>query len=82
MSLSNASENQTLKMHLQGIDPTYRADAAQYAALVSLAAPDEAAPIAAAQATPIHADAKKMNGATVIGTGAVGDPWRASGVSP
>ena len=46
MSLSNASENQTLKMHLQGVDPAYRSGATQYAALVSLAAPDEAAPIA------------------------------------
>lgn len=46
MSLSNASENQTLKMHLQGIDPPYRAAATQYAALVSLAVPDEAAPVA------------------------------------
>ena len=47
MSLSNATENQALKMFLQGIDPTYRAGATQYAALVSLANPDEAAPIAA-----------------------------------
>jgi hypothetical protein len=46
MSLSNATENATLKMHLQGIDPPYRAGATQYAALVSLLAPDEAAPIA------------------------------------
>ena len=47
MSLSNATENQTLKMHLQGIDPTYRANATQYAALVSLEFPDEADPLAA-----------------------------------
>lgn len=47
MSLSNASENQALKMFLQGTDPAYRAGATQYAALVSLLAPDEAAPIAA-----------------------------------
>lgn len=47
MSMSTATENATLKMHLQGIDPSYRAEATQYAALVSLAAPDEAAPIAA-----------------------------------
>jgi hypothetical protein len=46
MSLSNASENQALKMFLQGTDPAYRAGATQYAALVSLLAPDEAAPIA------------------------------------
>ncbi len=32
--------------------------------------------LAAAQATPIHADTKRMNSATVAGTGAVGDPWR------
>ena len=55
MSLSNASENQTLKMHLQGIDPSYRASATQYAALVSLAAPDEAAPIAAELTDPGYA---------------------------
>jgi len=47
MSLSNATENAALKMFLQGTDPSYRAGATQYAALVSLAAPDEAAPIAA-----------------------------------
>jgi hypothetical protein len=47
MSLSNASENQALKMFLQGTDPSYRAGATQYAALVSLAAPDEADPLAA-----------------------------------
>lgn len=46
MSLSNASENQTLKAHLQGTDLPYRTNPLQYAALVSLAAPDEAAPIA------------------------------------
>jgi hypothetical protein len=46
MSLSNATENQVLKMLLQGTDPSYRAGATQYAALVSLANPDEAAPIA------------------------------------
>ena len=46
MSLSNATENQTLKMHLQGTDPAYRAGATQYAALVSLGNPDEAAPVA------------------------------------
>ena len=47
MSLSNATENQVLKALLQGTDLTYRAGATQYAALVSLAVPDEAAPIAA-----------------------------------
>lgn len=46
MSLSNATENQVLKSQLQGIDPTYRANPTQYAALVSLQNPDEAAPIA------------------------------------
>jgi len=46
MSLSNVTENAALKMFLQGKDPSYRAGATQYAALVSLAAPDEAAPIA------------------------------------
>lgn len=46
MSLSNATENAALKMFLQGTDPSYRAGATQYAALVSLLSPDEAAPIA------------------------------------
>jgi hypothetical protein len=32
----------------------------------------------AAQATPIHADTKKMNGANVIGTGIPADLWRGS----
>lgn len=48
MSMSNATENQTLKMHLQGTDPSYRAGATQYMALVSdvAGAVDEATPIA------------------------------------
>jgi len=46
MSLSNASENQVLKNQLQGIDPSYRANATQYAALVSDDTPDEADPLA------------------------------------
>lgn len=33
--------------------------------------------LSAAAATPIHADAKKMNGTTIIGNGAPGDKWRA-----
>ena len=33
MSMSNATENQTLQMHLQGVDPAYRAGATQYLAL-------------------------------------------------
>lgn len=35
-----------------------------------------AALLAAAQATPIYADARKMNGATITGTGTSGDKWR------
>lgn len=31
MSLSNTTENATLKMHLQGTDPSYRAAATQAA---------------------------------------------------
>ncbi|TXH12649.1 MAG: hypothetical protein E6R02_04495 [Gammaproteobacteria bacterium] len=48
MSMSNATENATLKMHLQGTDPSYRAGATQYLALVTDAAGavDEASPIA------------------------------------
>ena len=39
-------------------------------------AANAAAVLAAAQATPIHADAKRMNGATVYGVGASSDLWR------
>jgi len=46
MSLSNTSENATLKMHLQGTDPSYRAGATQYLALFT-ADPGEAASLAA-----------------------------------
>mgnify|MGYP006344993489 CR=1 FL=1 len=48
MSLSNASENDTLKMFLQGTDPSYRAGATQYLALVTDGggAVSEAAPVA------------------------------------
>lgn len=35
-----------------------------------------AAVLAAAQATPIHADAKKMNAATIAGDGTAGNLWR------
>lgn len=41
-----------------------------------------AAVLAAAQATPIHADTRKMNGSDVTGTGEVGDAWRGVGVPP
>jgi len=48
MSMSNATENATLKMHLQGTDPSYRAGATQYLALVTDAAGavNEASPVA------------------------------------
>ena len=46
MSLSNTTENATLKMHLQGIDPAYRANATQYVALFT-ADPGETASLAA-----------------------------------
>ena len=45
MSLSNATENATLKMHLQGIDPAYRAGATQYLALFT-SDPGESASVA------------------------------------
>ena len=35
-----------------------------------------AAILAAAQIAPIYADARRMNGATVTGTGVIGDKWR------
>lgn len=41
-----------------------------------------AAVLAAAQAAPIHADTRDMNGAPVVGTGTEGDPWRGVGVPP
>jgi len=46
MSLSNATENATLKMHLQGTDPAYRANATQYLALFT-GDPGEAGSLAA-----------------------------------
>lgn len=46
MSMSNATENATLKMHLQGTDPAYRANATQYLALVTGVSVDEADPLA------------------------------------
>ena len=46
MSMSNATENQTLKMHLQGVDPDYRAEATQYLALFT-ADPGETGSLAA-----------------------------------
>lgn len=41
-----------------------------------------AAVLAALNATTIPVDAKKMNGAPIIGTGQVGDNWRGVGVQP
>lgn len=35
MSMSSATRNQTLKMHLQGTDPSYRAGATQYLAAIT-----------------------------------------------
>lgn len=46
MSLSNTTENATLRMHLQGTDPSYRAGSTQYLALFT-ADPGEAASLAA-----------------------------------
>jgi hypothetical protein len=43
---------------------------------VPTAAQNAAAVLAAAQAAPIHADARRMNGATIHGTGAPADLWR------
>jgi hypothetical protein len=45
MSMSNATENATLKMHLQGTDPSYRVGATQYLALVTGVSVDEASPM-------------------------------------
>lgn len=46
MSMSNTTENATLKMHLQGTDPSYRAGATQYLALFT-SDPGETASLAA-----------------------------------
>jgi hypothetical protein len=48
MGMSNATANQTLKMHLQGNDPGYRAGATQYIAMLALplAEIDRANPLA------------------------------------
>ena len=45
MSLSNTTENATLKMHLQGTDPAYRAGATNYLMLLT-ADPGEAGSVA------------------------------------
>ena len=45
MSMDNVTENDVLKMLLQGTDPSYRTDATQYIALLTGAAPSEAAPM-------------------------------------
>jgi len=42
MSMSNTTENDTLKAHLKGTDPSYRANATQYLALFSNNAGTEA----------------------------------------
>jgi hypothetical protein len=41
-----------------------------------------AAVLAALNATTIPVDAKKMNGATIIGDGSEANPWRGVGVQP
>lgn len=46
MSMSNTTENATLKMHLQGVDPAYRAGVTQYLALFT-ADPGETGSLAA-----------------------------------
>ena len=46
MSMNNTTENATLKMHLQGVDPSYRANPTQYLALFT-ADPGEAGSLAA-----------------------------------
>ena len=46
MSMSNTTENATLKMHLQGTDPAYRAGTTQYLALFT-ADPGETGSLAA-----------------------------------
>lgn len=46
MSMSNTTENATLKMHLQGTDPAYRAGATSYLALFT-ADPGETGSLAA-----------------------------------
>ena len=94
MSLSNASENQALKMFLQGVDPAtitvavWTAMAADYLSAGSMGAKLNsaasggvdysalaAAILAAAAATPIAANIKKINDTTVIGTGSASDTW-------
>lgn len=45
MSLSNTTENATLKMHLQGTDPAYRTEATNYLMLLT-ADPGEAGSVA------------------------------------
>lgn len=46
MSMSNATENDVLEMLLKGVDPSWRAGATQYLALVTGVSVDEASPLA------------------------------------
>lgn len=46
MSLSNATESDTLDLMLKGVDPSWRAGATGYLALVTAGVVDEAAPMA------------------------------------
>jgi hypothetical protein len=45
MSMDNKTENDILKMLLEGTDPSYRGDLSQYLALITGAAPSEADPM-------------------------------------
>ena len=54
MSMSNTTENATLKMHLQGTDPAYRAGATQYLALFT-ADPGERGSLGAEATNPGYA---------------------------
>lgn len=71
MSMSNATESDSLDWILEGTDPAWRAGATGYLALNALAA----AILAAAQIAPIHADMRKINNATLTGAGVVGNEW-------
>ena len=59
MSMSNTTENATLKMHLQGTDPAYRAGATQYLALFT-ADPGETGSLAAEGVVPRRLPACKI----------------------
>lgn len=69
----------TAQSNAQAVRAELAAELARLDAAISsrgTAAENAAAVLAAAQAAPIHSDARRMNGATINGTGVANDQWR------